>query len=66
VNGAGAGAVPRHLLCPYLPAAGSTLKSSGAAGDYRKIRKLLVGELADVLVDEGEFCCADDLLEKIR
>jgi hypothetical protein len=42
VNGAGAGAVPRHLR-PYLPAAGSALKSSGAAGDYRKIRELLVG-----------------------
>jgi hypothetical protein len=40
----GAGAVPRHLR-PYFPAAGSTLKSSGAAGDYRKIREL-VCELA--------------------
>jgi hypothetical protein len=38
-------------LRPYLPAASSTLKSSGvAAGDYRQIRELLVGELADVLV----------------
>jgi hypothetical protein len=48
VDGAGAGAMPRYLR-PYLPAAGSTLKSSGAAGDYRKIRELLVGGLADVL-----------------
>jgi hypothetical protein len=50
VDGAGAGAVPRHLR-HYLPAAGRTLKSSGAAGEYRKIRELLVGELADVLVE---------------
>jgi hypothetical protein len=42
VDGAGAGAVPRHLR-PYLPAAGSTLKSSGAAGDYRTIRELVGG-----------------------
>jgi hypothetical protein len=41
--------VPRHLR-PYLPAAGSTLKSSGAAGDYRKIRELLIGELADAVL----------------
>jgi hypothetical protein len=40
-NGAGAGAVPRRLR-PYLPAAGSTLKSSGTAGGYRKICEVLL------------------------
>jgi hypothetical protein len=48
-----------------LPAAGSTLKSSGAAGDYRKIRELLVGgSLADVLVLAVEEKMAKDGVER--
>jgi hypothetical protein len=53
-------------LRPYLPAAGSALKSSGAAGDCRKIRELLLSELADVLMLAVEEKMAEDGVEATR